>query len=328
MVLISAGNYLISFKSPPTPEGLAVAGSLVFSWWTCWAHQLWWEALQSPTALCMTPLRWITKAQCQEITVIAEGPKEKPCASWSMTLCSFQMHRALPIQCPKSPLPLPVSGSLLCPGEGRQDTAPCALYPFGAIDTANDKNDSDFKDRLGRFTKGCLEEGNHTHLRRALAARLHPGQVGIFCIFLQEFTLTVAREAQDTATNRKAITFQSTCELLGLITPRLCLPMAALNGNRSLSFCSLDFPASHLEQSESAAWTAAGSTNSGSRTFSFSSNSKGCSLNFSLSTGWCVFLTDKNTGCESFPCWIHQEFTLSHGWGAFLAIPHLSIAKE
>lgn len=122
---------------------------------------------------------------------------------------------------------------------------PCALYLFVTIYIANDKNDCEFKERLGRFIKGCLEEGSHTHLRKALAARLYL----YFCIFFQEFTSTVAKKARDTAINRKAITFQSTCELLGLIIHRLCLCMAAHTG----SFCSLDLPASHQEQSKSAA---------------------------------------------------------------------------
>lgn len=201
---------------------------------------------------------------------------------------------------------------------------PCALYLFGAIYITNDKNDWQFKQRLGRFTKGCLEEGNHTHLRKTLAARLYL----YFCIFLQEFTLTVARKVQDTAINRKAIISQSTCELLGLITHRLCLCMAAHTGNRSPSFCGLDLPAPHQEQSKNAAWNAVGSAYSGSRTLNLSSNIKGCSLNLPLSSEWCVSLTDKDTACESFPCWSHQKFTPSHKWGAFLAIPHPPIAKE
>lgn len=36
---------------------------------------------------------------------------------------------------------------------------------------ANDKNYAEFKERLGRFAKGCLAEGNHADLRKPLSCK-------------------------------------------------------------------------------------------------------------------------------------------------------------
>lgn len=183
---------------------------------------------------------------------------------------------------------------------------------------ANDKNYSEFKERLGKLAKGCLAEGSYADLRKPLsrewlAAGRYPVQVCIFAFFSR---------------NSLWLWPERHCCLAGPLPDgvqpfpgKLLLPRARVSswvscsshagsactwlpsvgeGPRGVgSLCSLDLPASRQEQSKSwcAARNAAGSANFRSRALSFPSNSKGCSLNLSLSTERCVSLTDKDTVC-------------------------------
>ena len=230
-------------------EGLAVARSFVFTWRTCWAQRSRsrWEAFQSHMALCMTQLRWIISAQCQEITVIAQRPEGKLSASWY--IAAFKCGEPFEYRYPTPPLPPPVPGSPLNPvKEGKMwpHVPYICLVQYYIVD---DKNYLEFKERVGRFAKGCWAEGDHTDLRKPLscarlAAAPYPEQVvGVFAFFVQEFTLAVAREAlvprwplawRGMAIPRKAVASQGKCELLGLMIVWLCLHMAALGGSWSL----------------------------------------------------------------------------------------------
>lgn len=122
MVLISAGNYLISFKSPPYTRRLS--------------------SCKIPCIQLMDLLS----------TPVVVGSPPEPHSGESLKLSakkSQSLQRGLnknSVQADLEQLPNALSPSntdilnplclcqyQLCPGEGRQNTTPCALYPFGAI---------------------------------------------------------------------------------------------------------------------------------------------------------------------------------------------------
>lgn len=216
---------------------------------------------------------------------------------------------------------------------------------------AND-NYPEFKERLGRFTKGCLAKGNHTDLRNPLscerlAAGWYPGQVGFFAFFSRN-SLWLWPESHccpggplpdvvrpfpgKLSFPRANVSSWVSCSSWSgyACSPCTWLPSVGAGPRAIRSLCNLDLPASCQEQCKSwcAARNAAGSANFRSRALSFPSNSKDWRLNLSLSMRWCVSLTDKDTVCKNLPCWSQQEFTPSLERGTFLAIPYLSIVKE